>query len=666
MRSAIDILQQAFRVHTGNFVADPTRLNPAKELQTWLAKQKATDGGSKPSLDCLKSAAQDFSGTDIQTLLFRYDRCLPYLLEKNMMAHTKTGALLEYCASHPPTNLRFWRGLVSMYFSFDRNSYPNGIENWRKMQQLIAVKLDLLVIQAQGKREWITYLSAHRDLLTDKPGVQFAEASLRTGQDTTSELKEKLDIPQESWFWTQYLLTKIAVAENSRYFENTISKFITELRKPQFLSVRSEGIKQLLEIYQRKGLGTKEHQGLLEFAIEYWKAPYKNSHADWLRVNDATYQMVLGWYTRKRLNEFIDELRGSNHVKDDRLNFWVNYSQAIGGRFFILLGRDFIEQRRFREIALRYPQNFGSLSGKSTNNVLVFDFGSLYAVVSSELGNALYFYNKQSFPIQLKKCDPMIHGDKLDIKLPDIHLDILKDQHKALTRIVQRDGWQSDAEKELKDHGIYPIKNVSAPTIERNYQQPTPKPTQEPTRYQQPTPKPTEAPTRYPQPTQAPTKFQQPVNATGSEKTRDSNAGKFVVVSSTTRAGTTPAVTKVTAQARNVSQTEPTKYQQPTPKPTQAPTRYQQPSITTAPERERMSTLNVINKTDLEWVKKAKQVANKYGLKTEDKLAKGGNFWILVDQKHKSYFDALKEVNNLGFRMKVDKGFWKKEDEPVT
>jgi hypothetical protein len=371
------------------------------------------------------------------------------------MEHTKTTSLLEHCANQPPTNLRFWRGLFSAYFSFDRDSYPNVNQNWRRLQQLLAEKLDFLVKLSQGKREWITYLSAHRDLLTDKPGVKFAEESFRTGKDTTSELKVMLDIPQESWFWKQYLFTKITVSEKFPNFPSRISAFISELRKTQFMGVRSEGIKQLLEIYQRKGLGTQTHQELLDFAIEYWKAPYKNNHADWKRINDVTYQMVLGWYTRKRLNEFINELRGSNHVKDDRLDFWVKYSQAIGGRFFILLGRDFIVQLRFKEVALRYPQNFGSLSGKSTNNVLIFDFGNLYAVVSSELGNALYLYNKQNFPLQLKKCDPMIHGDKKTITAPDIHLDVLRDQSKAYVRIVQRDGWQLNAEKVLRDHGIY-------------------------------------------------------------------------------------------------------------------------------------------------------------------------------------------------------------------
>ncbi len=577
MRSAIDILQQAFRVHTGSFVADPTRRNPAEELQTWLAKQKAADGGGKPSSDCLKSAAKAFFGTDIETLLFRYERCLPYLLEKNMMAHPKTGLLLGYCANHPPTNLRFWRGLVSMYFSFDQDGYPNGIENWRKTQQLISVKLDFLVTQSQGKRDWITYLSAHRDLLTDKPGVQFAEASLRTGQDTTSELKEKLDIPQESWFWTQYLLTKIAVAENSRYFENTISEFITELRKQQFLSVRSEGIKQLLEIYQRKGLGTKEHQGLLEFAVEYWKAPYKNNHADWLRINDATYQMVLGWYTRKRLNEFIDELRGSYHVQDDRLNFWVNYSQAIRGRFFILMGDSFLMNSRFSDIANRYPQNFGRLAGDSSNNAFVFDFGNLYAVVFTEVGNALYFYQKtkNNFPILLVDCNPLIQADKKSIYSPSISTGGLKKQHVVLKRIVQHGDWRLHVGQVLLDYGIYPDRHVNAPTIERSYQQPTPKPTQ-------------------------------------------------------------------------------------------ATPRFQQPSGATTTEQGRTSTLNVIKEKDLDWVKKAKQIANKYNLQTEDNLEKGGNFWILVDQRHASYFDVLRAINDLGFRMKIDKGFWKKEDEPVT
>lgn len=458
MRSAIDILQQAFLASTGNFVADPTRRNPTEELQKWIAKQKVTDGGGKPALDCLKAAEADFASVDIKTLLFRYERCLPYLIDKNRMAHSKTNLLLEYCAQQPPQNLRFWRGLVSVYFSFDRDTYPNGAANWQKIQTLIRQQLNALVEQTKGRQEWLNYLAVHRDLLSDRPGVKFAELSLSTGQDSTSELRAKLDIPTESWFWKQYLLTKIEVAEQSRYFANTISEFISELSKPQFLSVRSEGIKQLLEIYHRKGLASQTHQGLLDFAVRHWKAPYKKTNADWLRINDAAYQMVLGWYTRKRLNEFIDELRGSNHVQDDRLNFWVNYSQAIGGRFFILMGDDFITNRRFTEIAKRYPQNFGKLSGSRSNNAMIFDFGNLYAVVFSELGNALYFYSKINVPFPLKRCDPMIYGDKTSIQTPDVTLSYLRDQSIAYDRVVQRDGWQHKAEAVLRNNGIYPDK----------------------------------------------------------------------------------------------------------------------------------------------------------------------------------------------------------------
>jgi hypothetical protein len=612
MRSAIDILQQAFQTNNGSFDVDKTRRNPAEELQTWVSKQKAIVDGSKPKLDCLRSAAKDFSNTDIETLLFRYERCLPYLLEKNMMAHSKTTSLLEYCANQPPTNLRFWRGLLSMYFSFDRDSYLNGIENWRKMRQLIAIKLDFLVNQAQGKQEWISYLSAHRDLLTDKPGVQFAEESLRTGRDTTTELKEKLDIPQESWFWKQYLLTKISVAENSRYFENTISGFIDELKKQQFLAVRSEGIKQLLEIYQRKGLGVQAHQGLLEFAVEYWKAPYKNNHADWLRVNDVTYQMVLGWYTRKRLNEFIDELRGSNHVQDDRLDFWVNYSQSIGGRFFILMGDDFSDQIRFKNIANKYPQNFGTLSGARRNNVFIFDFITLYAVVSSESGNALYLYNKHNFPAQLRKCDPTIfNSDKNGFSYPDIGNSILKNKNIALAHITQNKDWlvengeikwKFDTEMILRNHGIYPDRiEVTRPAIST-----------------------TKAKIQH-----------QLTTAVSSEKIWAANQGE-----------------------RIIREIEPSK-----PIPTE-PVKSQSTTATKSPEPKKFTSM--IKDSDLDWVKKAKQVANRYGLQTEDNLLKGGNFWILVDQNHPNYFNALKEINNLGFKMKIDKGFWKKENEPIA
>jgi hypothetical protein len=51
MRSAIDILQQAFRTDCGSFVADKTRRNPAEELKKWLDQQKNFDGSVRESSD---------------------------------------------------------------------------------------------------------------------------------------------------------------------------------------------------------------------------------------------------------------------------------------------------------------------------------------------------------------------------------------------------------------------------------------------------------------------------------------------------------------------------------------------------------------------------------------------------------------------------------------
>lgn len=461
MRSAIDILQEAFRANTGSFVVDRTKRNPTEELQSWIAKQKATIDDSKLLPDCYKSAEQDFASLDIKTLLFRYERCLPYLLDKNRMAHQKAALLLDYCAQQPPESLRFWRALLSAYFSFDHETYPNGKANWQKIQTIIRQRLNTLILQANGRREWVTYLATHRDLLTDRPGVKFAQQSLNTGQDTTTDLREKLDVPPESWFWKQYLLTKIEVAEQSSYFSSRISEFIAELSKPQFLSVRSEGIKQLLEIYQRKGLGSDRHQGLLDLAISHWHAPYKDININWQILNDNTYQMVVNWYTFERITEFFEVLGGCKGVKDERLDFWQKYVGSVGGKFFVLMGSNFFKQERFSNIAKRYPQNFGRLSGNqsSGNNVLVFEFPNLYAVVSSQVGNALYIYDKHDFPLQLKKCNPMIHTDKKSIDTPNIEVQVIKDKtrHK-LEYVRQVDRWQIKVASILARNGIYPDK----------------------------------------------------------------------------------------------------------------------------------------------------------------------------------------------------------------
>lgn len=557
---------------------------PIKKLEEWIKKNNSEEVNIQQRESCLKLAEQAFHKIDNKELMLRYDDCISYLLSKCEIIKTrKTTDLIDFFTTNKPNDIIFWHGLVSTYFLFN-DECELGKENWLKIQRLLRENIGYIVRISEGYYDWVNYLSEHQDLLTNQPGVRLAEASIKQKKDTTTELNNKIKIPPNSWFWKQYLLTKISVAEKSDEFVTILDDFIHDLDKDQFLSVRDDGIKQLIEIYYKKNIISK-HTELLDFAIKYWNAPYRDTKESfhWRLLSDDAYQMMLDWYTSDLLEEIFDRgLKPYENGKTadnmklldvNRLRFWSNYIKAIGGRCFMLYGSYFNEENRLLyRVMKKYSQHIGMQVGDDYNFSFVIEFSSLYAVVSTHKGNALYFYTKGHHPKELDECRPTKYKKDKDIKKPVFNINDLKNRPLAEAtgkRIVQdvNGNWMGLAAQFLKDNGIYPDEHIISSKIEPNYQQPTPRPTQAPSK---------------------------PIISQSETKVQDAFIPAKIYVS------------------------------------------------------------------DLDWVKKAKELANKYKVNTTDHLSAGGNFWILVTEQYPNFNVIKFELLRLGFQMKLDKGFWRK------
>lgn len=446
---------------------------PTINLAEWVKKnhQDGIDIAQKQT--CLEGARHAFFKMKPQELMLRFDDCISYIFcDEKIVSSNQLAILLSYIEIEKPADIIFWHGLISSYFLYDLK-YENGKTNWKKIRQLLHDNLQFIKKSSDNLYPWANFLAENADFFTDSPGKNLAEESVRLRKDTTNELTQNINVPPNSWFWQQYLLTKIELAERSDDFSNEIQYFFEDLDKEQFVSVRDQAIAVMIEICYKKGIA--KHQNLLDFSVKYWKAPYRDTKEgySWRALSDGAYKMVLAWYTSEFLIEVFGGLKpyekdktldGKQQLLDvNRLRFWSRYIDAIGGRCFVLFGEHFNQQsRQLFKVMEKYTQHVGKQSGDKYNFSFVIDFGNILVLVSTHTGNALHFYTRNYHPKALDDCNPTKYSNQKSISHPVLNINELKDKYLAESnggKWISQDpygNWMQIAEQFLKDNGVFP------------------------------------------------------------------------------------------------------------------------------------------------------------------------------------------------------------------
>lgn len=376
-----------------------------KKLKGWLKDS----GENSPSVDLIQESLLRFhkSGTVAnlkdarlvcrgvvtpiganQVRLIEDDKLFPKLLD----------CIAQYSAE-PRKFRRCYRGLLSSYFSFDPDEEEGvGAErsNWMQLRSFLSEHLK--TIQTDGTNpDWVGAISAHQNLLSDKPCERYGSAFLEGRKDDFEEAENHLDISGASWVGRSVVQAMVSAASHldDDGFKHHLPELLRLLGEPRHASLVDNSLSQILDRYSQT-MPMVMHLGLCNFAVEHWKNPWVNvNHARWRSVSETARKMVADWLKLDFLKQFFELLSADGSNDTRRLDFWGRYHTRIDDMYFVL-GKYAMNNRApaFVELKKKMDGRLLSLQGGGApeNNAFIMTIGDCAFVEFGTTGNAAYVY----------------------------------------------------------------------------------------------------------------------------------------------------------------------------------------------------------------------------------------------------------------------------------
>lgn len=310
---------------------------------------------------------------------------------------------IDQYSAEPRKFRRCYRGLLSSYFSFDPggdDSVGAGYGNWKRLRTFLSEHLK--TIQTGGTNpDWVGAITAHQNLLSDKPCERYGTAFLEGRKGDFEEAETHLDISGASWVGRSVVQAMVSAASNldDDGFKQHLPELLRLLNEPRHASLVDNGLSQILDRYSQT-TPLAMHPGLCNFAVEHWKNPWVNkNHARWRLVSEAARKMVADWLKLDFLKQFFELLSADGSNDTRRLDFWARYHTRIDDMYFVL-GRYAMHNRIPAFIELRKKMEGRLLAfqggGAPENNAFIMTIGDYAFVEFGTTGNAAYVYQISS------------------------------------------------------------------------------------------------------------------------------------------------------------------------------------------------------------------------------------------------------------------------------
>lgn len=187
-------------------------------------------------------------------------------------------------------------------------------------------------------------------------------------------------------------------------------------------------------------------------ANEWLKDPRlpANNHL-WSGVSAEAKSLFISWLSALDISFFFEHVLPKGKDPHGRKEFWLNYAKSLVASRPILSGDDRNRLKPYQSNGKVEMSHCGEMSGgyfDSATSAFILDFGNIVAVEFSKTGNALYFYDRRDLLKSLGCSDYW--------SLRTFTLNTLKNKSKAISRVVHRDGWRSEANTILAGLGIRP------------------------------------------------------------------------------------------------------------------------------------------------------------------------------------------------------------------
>jgi hypothetical protein len=373
-----------------------------KELGEWSAPPPSS------SPDRILVALREFIDhgfTDLSHARLLCNGCIQSLGEANyrfIEDPNRFIELLKYVSSFYKQTRPFrrcYRRLLNAYFLYDPkiSKFEHSISNAEELRVFLN-DYRRYIKTPDFNPEWVTAVSDHKNLLTDKPCERYALAALEGNRDEFNDICKRLEIIDTSWLIGRLVLSTVdaAIGQDDDAFKDYIVPVIQLLdAHPVYINI---GLGKLLNRYVSSA-NHPIHTELREYAVKCWKNPWlSETKENWQYCNHDAREMIASWLKRHLLREFFSILSEDGVANTRRVNFWELYCEDPQGMYFALgPAASYKRNERFNAFIKDAHGLCRKLDGGKSENehAFIMQFQNMDVIEFSLKGNSTYFYSSQ-------------------------------------------------------------------------------------------------------------------------------------------------------------------------------------------------------------------------------------------------------------------------------
>lgn len=354
---------------------------------------------------------------------------------------------------------RCYQGLFRGYLRYPGHQcdHPIGQHCWRLLRDFL-MDYARMVTESKPEVDWTATLGQHLNLLKENPCAPYGAKLLHGDHSVLEELREKLNIDDDTWVMSELVLSQVAAATalvNDDQFKEHISKLVTLLETHPLLV--ASGISALLKRYAECE-DRSEHFMLREIALRKWKSP-------WLDANKALWHAYIGkdatdmvglWLKQRSIRDFFELLQADGSADSDRMEFWLPYAEVID-EVWLALGHHSQSNHHpdYRRIRLEMDGRWMRLDGPNHNadNAFLMKIGGHLVIEFARQNNACHVFDANYMPFSLGQRSVLGTQEGLKNKFHPGHRRTLR----------HGEGWQYEFANYLKwNLGVTPAEKIAS------------------------------------------------------------------------------------------------------------------------------------------------------------------------------------------------------------
>ena len=329
------------------------------------------------------------------TKVIEHQTLFPQLLEE-----------VELLKSEPRKFRRCYQGLLKGYFRYSgqQNEQSIGYKNWLALRDCLASHCKGLK-QQKPIMEWTQALYKHRNLLAENPCKPYGKAMLSGDMSVIGELKNRLGIDDDTWVMDELVLSHIQAATTLKDAEFVAQIMpLVDLLK-QHTGMVTKGLALLLRRYEQCN-AKAEHLELRDLALREWKSPWLEANKPlWHgQIGESATQMVKLWLTKQHIKDFFELLQSGGQADTQRMEFWLQYAEAIDD-FWLALGTNsfYNQQADFKRIRAQMEGHCMLLSDSNQNNdnAFLMKIGNFVFIEFGKQNNACHIFSADNLPFSI-------------------------------------------------------------------------------------------------------------------------------------------------------------------------------------------------------------------------------------------------------------------------